>query len=347
MQAPIAIAVSGGADSLYATALLVESGRDVLAVHAHFLPPRPASSRAAGELGRAVEALGARFAVVDLSREFEELVVAPFARAYARSLTPNPCAACNPAMKFGLLRERARDLGAEAFATGHYARVEQGPNGPRLMRGADPAKDQSYFLSLVPRRSLQGVELPLGGLTKEAVLAELKRRGLRPPLPKESQEICFVPGDDYRAFLQARGEALPGPGPIVLAGGGQVGEHQGLWRHTEGQRRGLGVAWSEPLYVVGKDLAANALLVGPREAALARGCAVRDVNTLLPPDQWPDTVLARTRYRQESFAVKAEMRDTALALHFFEPRTLPAPGQVAALYDTDGRVLAGGIIAEQ
>lgn len=342
----IAIAVSGGADSLYAAALLVGAGRDVLAVHAHFLPPGDGARADEAALRSAVEAVGARFAVVDLSREFEERVVAPFERAYAAGLTPNPCAACNPAMKFGLLQERARELGAGGFATGHYARVEHDARGPRLVRGADQAKDQSYFLSLVPVGDLARVELPLGDMTKEAVKAALAERGLTPPVPKESQEICFVPGDDYCAFLTGRGAALTGPGPIRLADGTEVGRHEGLWRHTLGQRRGLGVAWSEPLYVVGKDARANALIVGPRAETLARSCAVRDVNVLVDPALWPEGLLAQTRYRQRAFPARAELDGERMRLEFLEPRTIPAPGQVAALFAPDGTVLAGGIIDE-
>lgn len=346
MRGPIAIAVSGGADSLYATALLTEAGRDVLAVHAHFLPPGDTARADDEALRAAIEALGARFAVVDLSHEFNELVIKPFEQAYADGLTPNPCAACNPAMKFGLLRKAARELGTEGYATGHYAVVKQKAAGPKLLRGTDPAKDQSYFLSLVPVADLDAVELPLGKLTKKAVKAELAGRGMTPPIPTESQEICFVPGDDYCAFLTGRGTALGGPGPIRLTDGTQVGKHRGLWRHTLGQRRGLGVAWREPLYVIGKDAVANALIVGPRPETMTHGCAVRDVNVLVDPAQWPDRPLAQTRYRQSAFPVNATLDGDRLRLKFLEPRTIPAPGQVAALYAQDGTVLAGGIINE-
>lgn len=342
----IAVAVSGGTDSFFTLELLRERGESVLAVHGFFLPPTDAARAAVRELDARCAAVGVPFHAVDLSREFEREVIAPFAHAYAHGHTPNPCALCNPAMKFGLLFDAARGLGATRIATGHYATLTGTGDAVRLSRGADPAKDQSYFLSLVPRGRLARAVLPLGGWTKDGVRAALDERGLTPPLSSESQEICFVPGDDYCAFLQARGTALPGPGPITLADGTEVGRHDGLWRYTLGQRRGIGVAWSEPLYVVAKDMDTNRLVVGPRSALDAPGCTATTVNVLVPPEDWPDTVLAKTRYRQRPARVRAALAHDALRIHFLEPQTMPAPGQIAALYDAHGTVLAGGIITE-
>jgi len=340
----IGVAVSGGADSLFTAVLLKEAGHEIVAVHAFFLPPTAASRAEAEVLGNAVRALGCGYATVDLSAAFREQVMEPFEQAYALGLTPNPCSRCNPAMKFGLLMDEALALGAEAFATGHYARIEGRGAEARLMRGADPAKDQSYFLSLVPRERFARVVLPLGGWTKDEVRAELARRGLTPPVPSESQEICFIPGDDYCAWLTDRGTKLPGPGPIVLPDGTEVGRHQGLWRYTQGQRRGMGVAWSEPLYVLGKDMLANALIVGPREATLVTGCEAEDVNLMLPPAEWPAEVLAQTRYRQKARPATVVLDGEGMRLTFHQPQTVPAPGQVAACYALDGTVLAAGVI---
>ncbi|MEW5773791.1 MAG: tRNA 2-thiouridine(34) synthase MnmA [Thermodesulfobacteriota bacterium] len=347
----VAAAVSGGMDSLLALALLKEAGEEVLALHAHFLPPDGAARAREGALAAQCDRLGVEFQTVDLSSEFRERIIRPFAQEYAAGRTPNPCAACNPDMKFGLLFDHARALGAERLATGHYARIVDHPAcGRALARGADRGKDQSYFLSLVPQERLAKAAFPLGGVLKKEVPAMLAARGLTPPVPTESQEICFVPGDDYCAFLEREapglGVELPGEGPILDRAGRALGRHRGLWRHTPGQRRGLGVAHSEPLYVLDKDPGRDALVVGPADAARAAGCVAERVNLLVPPGRWPAAPLARTRYRQEAKPCRAECDGATLRIAFAAPRSLPAPGQVAALYDEDGVVLAGGVIRE-
>ncbi|WP_243310281.1 tRNA methyl transferase PRC-barrel domain-containing protein [Fundidesulfovibrio agrisoli] len=337
----IAAAVSGGMDSLLALALLRDRKPDVLALHAHFLPPDDAQLALAEALARQCAALGVAFEAVDLSGEFRSRVIEPFVAAYVEGRTPNPCAGCNRDMKFGLLAEHAARLGAKRIATGHYARL--GEHG-ELLRGADPVKDQSYFLSLVPAASLARAVFPLGGWRKAEVPAELARRGLAPPLPRESQEVCFIPGDDYRAFLEAQGARLPGPGPILLEDGRRVGQHQGLWRHTIGQRKGLGVAWSEPLYVLEKRARDNALIAGPKAALDVLECSTEAANVLVPTRDWPRETLAQTCYRQRPRPVSAELREGRLRLRFHAPIPRPAPGQTAALYDASGRVLAAGVI---
>ena len=345
----IAVAVSGGTDSTFALALLREAGERVVAVHGHFLPPDPARYEAVRSLGATCRALGVLLHEVDLTDAFRRLVVEPFVRDHAAGLTPNPCARCNPAMKFGLLLDAAQGLGAEALATGHYARLEGAGEAVRLLRGADSGKDQSYFLALVPRERLARAVLPLGAWTKERVRAELAARGLAPAQAAESQDICFIPGDDHCAFLPGAaaraGVPLPGPGPIELPDGSRAGHHQGLWRYTLGQRRGIGVAHSEPLYVIGKDMAANTLLVGPRPLLEARGCTPRAANVLAPPGEWPAALTAQTRYRQRARPVAVGHQAGGMTLTFLEPQSLPAPGQVAVIYAPDGAVLAGGVIA--
>ena len=344
----IAVAVSGGADSLLALGLLRRQGCDLIAVHAHFLPPDDAQQTLAAAISAQCATLGVPFRAIDLSQAFRARVIAPFIAAYAAGETPNPCAACNRDMKFGLLADAARDLDAERIATGHYARLEPSPDGAALFRGADASRDQSYFLSLVPRKSLDRVVFPLAGRKKADNPAALADLGLTPPLPRESREVCFVPGDDYRAFLEASGAQLTGPGPIELPDGMRLGTHQGLWRHTIGQRKGLGVGWREPLFVLAKDAARNTLLVGPRAALDATTCRVREANILVPADRWPETVLAQTCYRMAPRPARAVVQDDGgLDIVFAAPLPRPTPGQVATLYDAQGRVLAGGIIAGQ
>ena len=343
----IAVAVSGGSDSLLALGLLRAAGHDVTALHAHVLVPDDRQRALAQALDAQCRALGVPFAAIDLSREFEARVIEPFATAYAAGRTPNPCAGCNRDMKFGLLLDAARERGAQALATGHFARLEPTPDGPALFRGADDSRDQSYFLSLVPATALARAVFPLAGRRKADHPQALAALGLTPPLPGESREICFVPGDDYRAFLQNKGFPLSGPGPIVLADGTPLGRHQGLWRHTIGQRKGLGIAYSEPLYVLGKDPTANALVVGVKAETTATACRTGPANCLIAPDEWPKTVLAQTCYRMKPRPATARLLpDGSLDITFAAPVARPTPGQVAALYDPAGRVLAGGEIVE-
>ncbi|MBG0790399.1 MAG: tRNA 2-thiouridine(34) synthase MnmA [Desulfovibrionaceae bacterium] len=338
-----AVAVSGGMDSLLALALLREQGREVMAVHGHFLPPNLGWERVAGGLSNACDTLGVPFHALDLHAEFEREVIASFVDGYKAGLTPNPCALCNPRMKFGVLFAAAKRLGADRLATGHYVRMAGRDGELMLARGADAAKDQSYFLSLVPIETLRRADFPLAGTFKRDVRAILDRHGLTPPLPGESQEICFVPHDDYQAFLAARGP-MPGPGPAVLSDGTVVGEHRGLWRHTQGQRRGLGIPWSEPLYVLDKDVAANTLVVGTKDELAAFGCVAGQVNLMRPTSTWPEVVLIQTRYRQKAKPGRVRLVDGRLHFTFLEPHARPTPGQVAAVYDEAGTVLGGGII---
>jgi len=338
------VAVSGGGDSLAALLRLRDAGHEVFALHGQFLPEH--DQRAAQGLAEACARLGASLHLLDLRAEFEALVAGPFAAEYLAGRTPNPCARCNAAMKFGLLLDQALALGAEELATGHFAAAGPHPAyGWALSRGADPVKDQSYFLCLAPRERLTRARFPLAGVRKAEARAELATRGEAPPLPLESQEICFVPGDDYRAFLAARTGELPGPGAAQLPDGTRVGAHQGLWRATIGQRRGLGLSWREPLYVLDKDIAHNVLVVAPREALLAVSFEAGEVNLLADPALWPEELLVQTRYREAAKPARVELSGGTLRVCFDEPQVRPAPGQVAAVYDVSGAVLAGAVIS--
>lgn len=340
----IAVAVSGGMDSLLSLILMKEQGHEVMAVHGHFLPPSPAWEQVAHGLDKACSALGVPFHALDLHEVFDEKVVSPFVADYRAGLTPNPCAVCNPRMKFGVLFDEAVRFGATGLATGHYVRMDdiQGL-GLMLVRGADLSKDQSYFLSLVPIDILRKAHFPLAETYKKDVPALLEKYGLQPPIPSESQEICFVPKDDYQAFLLGR-ETMPGGGPARLTDGTVVGRHKGLWRHTQGQRRGLGIPWREALYVIDKDVANNALIVGTKQELEAPGCVAGQVNLMADPARWPEVVMLQTRYRQKAKPSRFELKDGKLVFHFIEPHVRPTPGQVAAVYTEDGVVLGGGVI---
>lgn len=335
--------MSGGGDSLASLLRLRDEGHELMALHGQFLPEH--DLRASEGLAKSCASFGIPLHLLDLRAEFEARVAAPFAAEYLSGRTPNPCARCNAAMKFGLLLDRALALGAQALATGHFARAGEHPvYGWALGRGADPVKDQSYFLSLVPRQRLMLARFPLAASRKADVRAELSACGQTPPLPVESQEICFVPDDDYRAFLAARHPALPGPGPAQLPDGTRVGKHQGLWRTTIGQRRGLGLSWREPLYVLDKDVERNVLVVAPKEALLAETFRAGEVNLLADHALWPEDVLVQTRYREGARPARVELSGGVLTVRFAEPNVRPAPGQVAAVYDRGGAVLAGAVI---
>ncbi|WP_290920103.1 tRNA 2-thiouridine(34) synthase MnmA [Halodesulfovibrio sp.] len=338
----IAVAVSGGTDSLYALLMLKEQGHDIFALHAHFLEPCKEREEAIDAM---CSALDIPFYAVDLHKEFEQCVVAPFMNEYVHGRTPNPCALCNATMKFGALLREAEKLGADQIATGHYAVLEDHPiYGRTLSRGHDCKKDQSYFLSLVPKEQLEKALFPLGKKKKEDIKVELAERGIAPAYPSESQEICFVPNDDYRAFLINRGADLGSGGNMELADGTVVGKHNGLWQYTEGQRKGLGIAWKEPLYVIQKDIEKNVLIVGPKTELLSTGCAVSNMNFLVAETHWGKNLLVRTRYRQQPIPATIRTEGDMLFVTYTDPQSPPASGQVCCIYDEDLTVLGGGII---
>lgn len=337
----IAIALSGGADSLMSMLLLRESGVKVMAVHALFLPQK--NQALIQSLIQICQQLDLPLHIIDLRQEFEQLVIAPFIAAYAQGLTPNPCATCNPVIKFGLLLDKVLALGAEAMATGHYARLQDSPDGPCLFRGQDPAKDQSYFLSRVPRQSFKHILFPLADWTKTQVHAALATQNLAACVQQESQEICFIPGN-YRDFMSGRNTSLSGSGPIVLSDGTQVGQHQGLWNYTLGQRKGLGIAYSEPLYVLSKDMQNNHLVVGTKAQAVSTQCQTAPPNILIPQEQWPKQTVVQTIYRQQPVSALVQTHTKGMTIVFDQPRPLPAPGQIAAVYAKTGQVLAGAVL---
>ena len=374
----VAVAVSGGVDSLCALVMLRNAGFRVLALHGLFLPDGPTAAPAG--LAEACAALDVPLHVTDLRAEFLREVLAPFAAAYAQGRTPNPCAYCNRAIKFGVLLDTALNIGAGKLATGHYARLVSSPHTdtamgmntdtgdnsealPLLASATDAAKDQSYFLSLVPRQRLGRALFPLHGQTKEQTRAIVAAAGLAVPLPSESQDICFAPpvaqpgisvAEAYRPFLerhwQAAGTIAPGAGPVLLRDtqGNQreIARHKGLWRYTEGQRKGLGIAHTEPLFVLAKDSASNTLVVGPRGLLGIRRCVTGPANVALPVHLWPDNLLVRLRHRQRPCPASVRVEGDCLHIQLDEPQFPTAPGQVAAVYDADGRVLAAGVVEE-
>lgn len=345
-QNKVAVAVSGGADSLYAMISLKEQNYDLIALHARLLAPASLEleaneTRKNNELAliATCEALNIPLHFIDLYDEFEKKVIAPFSLAWNKGQTPNPCALCNAQIKFGLLQDQAFKLGASSLATGHYARLVQLDSANHIIVAAqDQSKDQSYFLSLVPAEKLKSAIFPLGNMLKADVKLWLAEHGYAVPIPKESQEICFIENDDYKAFLLKRQTKLSGAGDITFIGTDKkLGTHRGLWQYTEGQRRGLGVAYSEPLYVLAKDLKKNRLIVGTKAELNSSFVSAGAINLLLEPQKvleilQTQPVWVKTRYRQKAVPAKVELQNNKLAISFLEPQDPSAPGQVAAVY---------------
>jgi len=337
-------AMSGGVDSTLAAALLLEQGHEVVGGSLRLIDP-PAGPSAPDPAGCAA-ALGIPFETWDLRGEFARLVIAPFVSAYAAGRTPNPCVLCNARVKFGLLLEKARELGADALATGHYARVVTAPGGrPQLASGADRRKDQSYFLFAIERAALARVRFPLGGLTKDAVRAMARERGLAAAERPESQEICFVPAGGHAAFVRGRAPAAAfAPGPIVDTAGRRLGEHRGLAGYTVGQRRGLGLAAGTPLFVTRLEPETNTLVVGSDEGLWRRELAVAELNWLVDEPAAAFRAAVRIRSRHEpAAALISPAGGSAWRVLFDEPQRAITPGQAAVFYDGD-TVLGGGWI---
>jgi len=359
--ARVLVALSGGVDSAVALALLAELGCEVEAVtfrnFCHAEPPGDGAAvdraccslEAIEEARRVARQCGARHRVTDVAELFRAQVIAPFVAEYASGRTPNPCLACNARVRFPELVRLADRDGCDLVATGHYARVERGPDGAaRLLRGRDPRKDQAYFLYGVGRALLPRVVFPLGWYRKEEVRAAAAALGLPVAGRPESQEICFVPGDDRR-FLFADGPAAAA-GEIVDRAGRVLGRHRGLAHYTVGQRRGLGVAAPEPLYVLALEAATNRLVVGPEQALAVSAVAcdrfVAAIDGLLPegPPPAPGAFVARIRHRHAGAPVaRWRVEGERLAVELAAPASGVAPGQALVLYHDD-LVLGGGRI---
>jgi len=345
-------AMSGGVDSSVATALLAEQGFDVVGSMLRFWPDdRPAgafdvccSPDAAFDARRIADRLDVPFYLVDARDDFERVVVEPFVPAYERGETPNPCVWCNREIKFGAFVERARRLGCEFLATGHFVRRVDGARGVELHRGLDDDKDQTYFLWALPRWVLPYLLFPLGDMTKAEVRAQAVARGLSVAWKPSSNGLCFVAGT-VREHLAEHLTERPGPVVDESLGGEVVGEHRGVAFYTIGQKRGLGLWKSHrPRWVIELDAASNTVVVGPREACAWSALVAERANWLLDPGDLPTRVLAQVRYRQAPEPATLEVIDGArFSLRFDDPQFAVAVGQSAVVYDGE-RLLGGGVI---
>jgi len=342
-------AMSGGVDSSVAAYLLMEEGFRVEGVTMH-LGSAGSWGEGEGRWGdeavadakRVCERLGIRHHVIDFSGVLEEKVIGPFIDEYRRGRTPNPCVRCNRLLKFGRLLEKARTMGFDFLATGHYAKVEGRDDNYFLERPRDRRKDQTYFLYAVPRSALGFLLFPLASLLKEEVRETARRVRLPAADRRESQDICFIPRNKHGTFLSERIQGIT-PGPITDLAGKRLGEHRGIVFYTVGQRGGLGISAKRPLYVVSINVPGNRIVVGEKKDILARGLIAGEINILVR--DWPPVVYGKIRYRKREARCSAVVEGDRLRVIFEETQEAVTPGQSVVLYDGD-TVLGGGVIEE-
>lgn len=345
----VLVALSGGVDSSIAAALLIEAGHDVAAatlVQTCRRDPGPGCCSDAGDARRVAARLGIPHQTLDYTDLFCREVIQPFAAAYREGRTPNPCIECNRQVRFGALLAEAERLGFDVLATGHHARLRRAVDEYHLLRGADPAKDQSYVLYTLGQGQLARVMFPVGETTKTEVRRLARELGLGTADKAESQDLCFVGSKGYREFLKDQFPEAAQPGPIVDTAGREIGRHDGVAGFTVGQRRGLKVALGSPRYVVEVLPGTATLVVGGPDDLLAAGCRLGEVSWVAGRPPAGDGLEAKVRYRSPAAPARVEPGEAGeWWVWFEEPQKAVTPGQAAVLYRGD-EVLGGGTILE-
>ncbi len=357
----VIVAMSGGVDSSVAAYLLKEQGYEVEGVTYYMYEQESSngqttctSLKSVKEVANVADYLGIKHEIIDIRKEFSKMVIEPFVNAYQKGETPNPCIICNRFVKFPMLLKKAKQRDASYISTGHYAIVDMGSNKSRvsLRKGIDPKKDQSYFLYALNQDILKNLILPLGTMTKEQIKEIALKIGLPLAKRQESQEICFIQGSNYKEFVKAHQSYISKPGPIVHINGEKLGEHKGIYNYTVGQRKGLGMAFHEPLYIIKIDPTTNTIFVGQREYAEKKEFFVTEINWIQERFQTSETFIkafvkirSTMKERPAKIYLYNENDDgnQIFRIVFDEPQWAPAPGQSAVFYDKD-IVIGGGII---
>jgi len=361
MLVRVVVAMSGGVDSSVVAAILKEEGYQVIGMTMQIWPSdKPASEidrfggccrfGALEDAKRVAYKLGIPHYVVNFKDVFAQKVIADFCREYSLGRTPNPCIRCNQYIKFGALLERARRLGADFVATGHHVRIEKGGASSRylLKKGSDRRKDQSYVLYTLSQEQLEHTLLPIGNFTKDRVRKIARELEIPVAAKPESQEICFIPDDDYPKFLEAYIPQAIKPGPILDRRGNTLGEHRGILFYTIGQRKGLGLSTKEPLYVTSIVHEKNAIVVGGKEEIYGTELIASGLNWIsLTKLKQPITAKAKIRYlHNEAEAEITPIDEDRVHVRFKEPQMAITPGQAVVFYDGD-TVIGGGTIEKK
>ncbi len=326
------VAMSGGVDSSIAAKLLLDAGFDCAGV---FMITNDQAQHAQGDAEAVAESLGMKLEVLDLRNEFEE-ILEYFSSEYKLGRTPNPCVFCNRRIKFGRLWEYAQDNGFQSLATGHYARILAQGVEAGLYEATQAAKDQSYVLAQVYRDALPFIALPMGDYSKAQTREMARKQGLFNSDKADSQEICFIPDDDYVSVLEQRCPGLVRTGKIDDSSGNVLGEHEGVHRFTIGQRRGLGVAMGTPYYVSKIDAENNVVTLGPKAEVIHRRLSASGVNWLVDEPTSPFRAKVRVRYNDKGSAALVVPEMERVVVEFDEPKLAITPGQLAAFYAQEG-----------
>ena len=345
----VAVAMSGGVDSSAAAAILLEQGYEVFGVSLHLWQEGQESSEkseAVEQARRVAVQLGIPFAAIDAREHFYANVVQSFVQDYLKGITPSPCVGCNRTVKWEAMLSYIKRQNIDCVATGHYARLEQDETGRvHLLRGSDPGKDQAYMLAFLGQDELSQTLLPIGGYEKAEIRAIARGLGLESAERSDSQDLCFLPGGDYRRFIQENAAEVIRAGKIVTPTGKVLGEHQGLPFYTIGQRKGLGISTAEPVYVLQKDIANNQLVVAEKAALRKKGFVVGRVNWIFgSPAFQAIRAQVKIRYRASlTWGQLKVMESGQVHIQLDEAQVDITPGQVAVFYQDD-EVLGGGII---
>ena len=340
----VGVAMSGGVDSSVTATLLKKMGHDV---HGFFMAlAQPDLDKQIQRVKKVAAHLDIPLIIVDLADEFKEAVLDYFTQSYFKGKTPNPCIVCNPRIKFGRLLEEILATGCQCMATGHYARVVQAQDGSfHLFKGLDPKKDQSYFLHRLTQQQLARILMPLGEQTKENVYKMAADLGISGVHGAESQDVCFLKGQDLSNFMSRYPQADKGKGAIVTLEGTEVGRHQGIHCYTVGQRKGLGIPDATPYYVVALDPLKNAVVVGKKQNLWQNGLSVGGINWIAGgKPNLPHDFITKIRYRHKGAPAQVMvLEDRVCKVVFHEPQLAITPGQFAVFYEDD-EVMGGGEI---